>query len=102
MDSSLLDRYFKFVFIFWGFKTSLGRVYRFRNGRDFDDRKSILGFLFTFAGGTVPWQFKLQKCVALSTTDAEYIAAIEAGKEMLWMKWFLQELDLKQDEYVVY
>ena len=43
----------------------------------------------------------MQKCVALSTTEAKYIAANEAGKEMLWLKWFLQELGLKQDEYVV-
>ena len=38
----------------------------------------------------------------MSTTEAEYIAAAEAGKEMLWMMRFLQELGLKQDEYVVF
>ena len=43
----------------------------------------------------------MQKCVALSTTKAECIAANEAGKEMLWLKRFLQELGLKQDGYVV-
>uniref|UniRef100_A0A2N9I3V5 CCHC-type domain-containing protein n=1 Tax=Fagus sylvatica TaxID=28930 RepID=A0A2N9I3V5_FAGSY len=69
---------------------------------DLDGRKSTSGFLFTFAGGAVSWQSKLQKCVALSTTEAEYIAATEAGKEMLWMKRFLQDLGLKQDEYVVH
>jgi len=26
-----------------------------------------------------------QKCVALSTTEAEYIAATEAGKDICWM-----------------
>ena len=51
---------------------------------------------------TVSWQSKLQKCVALSTTEAEYIAATEAAKEMLWMKIFVQELGLMQDEYVVF
>ena len=69
---------------------------------DLDDRKSTSGFLFTFAGGAVSWQSRLQKCVALSTTEAEYIAATEAGKEMLWMQRFLQELGLKQDEFVVH
>ena len=48
------------------------------------------------------WQSRLQKCVALSTTEAEYIAAAEAGKEMLWMKRFLQELELQQDRYVIF
>ena len=58
-------------------------------------------YLFTFAGGAVSWQSRLQKCVALSTTKAEYIVANEAGKEMLWLKRLLQELGLKQDGYVV-
>ena len=57
--------------------------------------------MFTFSGGAISWQSKLQKCVALSTTEVEYIAAVEASKEMLWLKGFLQELGLKQDEYLV-
>ena len=69
---------------------------------DLDGRKSTSGFLFTFAGGAISWQSKLQKCVALSTTEAEYIAATEAGKEMLWMKRFLLELGLSQLTYVVF
>ena len=40
--------------------------------------------------------------VCLSTTEAEYIAATEAGKEMIWLKRFLQELGLNQMEYIVY
>ncbi|GKV32108.1 hypothetical protein SLEP1_g40737 [Rubroshorea leprosula] len=69
---------------------------------DLDNRKSISSYLFTFAGGAVSWQSKLQKCVALSTTEAEYIATTKAGKEILWMKRFLQELGLKQKESVVF
>ena len=53
-------------------------------------------YLFTFAGGAISWQSKLQKYVSLFTTEAEYIATTESGKEMLWMKQFLQELDVKQ------
>ena len=62
---------------------------------DLDCRKSTFGYLFTFAGGAISWQSKLQKWVSLSTTEAEYIVATEVGKAMLWMKRFLQELDLK-------
>ena len=69
---------------------------------DLDCRKSTFGYLFTFAGGAISWQSKLQKCVSLSTTEVEYIAATKAGKEMLWMKQFLQELDLKQRDYIVH
>ena len=61
---------------------------------DLDGRKSTLGFLFTFAGGAISWQSKLQKFVALSTTEVEFIAATDAGKEMLWLKRFLLELGL--------
>ena len=66
---------------------------------DLDDRRSTSGFLFTFAGGAISWQSKLQKCVALSTTEAEYIVATEAGKEMVWLKRFLLELGLKELNY---
>ena len=68
---------------------------------DVDSRKSTTGYLTIFAGGAMSWQSKLQKCVALSTTEAEYIAATEACKEMLWMKNFLLELGHKQEKYVL-
>lgn len=48
------------------------------------------------------WQSRLQKCVALSTTEAEFIAITEACKELLWLKKFLQELGLKQERYVLH
>ena len=59
-------------------------------------------YLHTFSGGAISWQSKLQKCVSLSTIEAEDIVAIKAGKEMLWMKRFLQELDLSQRDYIVH
>ena len=51
-----------------------------------DSRKSISGYLMTFVGGAVTWQSKLQKCIALSTTKAKFIAITEACKEVLWLK----------------
>ena len=56
---------------------------------DVDSRKSLSGYLLTFAGGLVSWQSRLQQCVALSTTEVEYIAITEGCKETLWMKNFL-------------
>ncbi|GJT79252.1 hypothetical protein Tco_1053594 [Tanacetum coccineum] len=44
---------------------------------------------------------QIAKCVALSTTEAEYMAATEACKELLWLKRFLQELGFKQQRYAV-
>ncbi|KAI5411708.1 hypothetical protein KIW84_056689 [Lathyrus oleraceus] len=69
---------------------------------DIDYRKSTYGFLITYSGGVVFWQLKLQKCIALSTTEAEFIAITEACKEMLWMKQFLHELGQEQHKYVVH
>ena len=62
---------------------------------DIDSRKSTSGYLMTFVVGAVSWQSKLQKCVALLTTEAEFIAFTVACKEELWLKKFLQELGLK-------
>ena len=42
--------------------------------------------------GAVSWSSKLQTLVALSTTEAEHISAVEAGKEILWMRQFMGEL----------
>ena len=69
--------------------------------RDIDTRKSTSGFVILFEGRVVSWQSKLQKCIALSMEEVEYVATTELCKEMLWMKKFLLELRLKQDEYVV-
>ena len=56
----------------------------------------------TYAGGVVSWQSRLQKTVVLSTTEAEYMAVVEAGKEILWMKDFIGELGIRQEEYRLY
>ena len=80
---------------FKGSESSLEGYTDYDMTRDLDCRKSTSGYLFTFAGGAISWQSKLQKCVSLSTIEAEYITTTEARKEMLWMKRFLQEMDLK-------
>ena len=38
------------------------------------------------------WSSRLQTLTALSTTEAEYISAVEAGKEVVWMRQLLAEL----------
>jgi len=69
---------------------------------DVDTRKSTTGYVYTFAGAAVSWVSRRQKVIALSTTEAEYIVATEACKEMLWMQCFLGELGIKQDKYVLH
>ena len=69
---------------------------------DLDSRKSTSGYLITFSRGAVSWQSKLQKRVALSSIEAEFIAVTKVCKELLWMKKFVQELGFKQDTYVMF
>ena len=55
-------------------------------GGDVSDRKSVSGVVFTLGGAPVSWSSKKQKCVALSSCEAEYIALSEAVKECLWFR----------------
>ncbi|CAL0318564.1 unnamed protein product [Lupinus luteus] len=50
---------------------------------DLDDRRSTTGFVFTLASGPIMWRSSVQSIVAMSTTEAEYMAAGEASKEAL-------------------
>ncbi|GAA0170424.1 hypothetical protein LIER_40959 [Lithospermum erythrorhizon] len=68
---------------------------------DIDSMRSTSGYLFTYTGGALSWQSKLQKCVALSTTEAEYIAMTGCCKEMLWHKRFFKELGIDQEKFTV-
>ena len=45
---------------------------------------------------------RLLKCVALSSTEAEYLEMAEAGNEMIWMIDYLEELGKKQHKKILY
>ena len=53
---------------------------------DLDQRRSISGYVFNLFGGAVSWMSKKQYVVALSTTEAEYMAATHASKEAVWLQ----------------
>ncbi|KAE8251016.1 hypothetical protein A4X13_0g4199 [Tilletia indica] len=57
---------------------------------DRDDRRSTSGFVFTVGGGAVSWGSRKQGAVALSTAEAEYVAAGVAGREALMLKGVLK------------
>ena len=59
---------------------------------DLDTRKSTSGYVVMMGSGAVSWSSKKQATVALSSTDAEYIAAVAAGKEILWLRELMREL----------
>ena len=61
---------------------------------DINDRKSTSGFVFILAGAAISWSSKKQPVIALSSTEAEYIAAAHAVKEAVWLRRLLTELGL--------
>ena len=47
--------------------------------------------MFTAFGTVISWKASLQKVVALSTTEAKYIALTETVKESLWLESITKE-----------
>lgn len=48
------------------------------------------------------WRSSLQKVVALSTTEAEYIVVSDAVREGIWLKGICEELKLNSGEFEVH
>jgi hypothetical protein len=67
---------------------------------DLDERKSTTGYAFYVGDGCVSWNSKRQPTVALSTAEAEYMAATQATKEALWLKQLLNELGFTQSQAI--
>ena len=63
-------------------------------GGNLDDRRSTTGYTFIISGGAVTWSSKKQQTVALSSTEAEYMALTQATKEAVWIKHLLTELNI--------
>ena len=62
---------------------------------DVDTRRSITGYIFFISGGPVSWQSRMQTSVALSSMEAEYMAASAATQEALWQTRLLQQLGMR-------
>jgi hypothetical protein len=61
---------------------------------DVNDCRSTLGYIFILAGTAVSWSLKKQTSVALSSTEAKYIASMHTAKELIWLRELLTRLDL--------
>ena len=61
-----------------------------------DDWKSIGGFAFLLNGAAISWNSKKQATVALSSTEAEYMALTQATKESIWLQQLLLNLGARK------
>ena len=52
---------------------------------DLDDRKSTAGYVFTLGSRPITWDCKKQSALALSSTEVEYRAVVQASKESMWL-----------------
>jgi len=55
-------------------------------------RHLISGYSYHFSRGAISWSSKKQLIIALSSTEAKYIAQTHAAKEAIWLRVFLDEI----------
>ena len=65
-----------------------------------DTRRSVTGFVFYLAGAPICWQSRQQPTVALSSMEAEYMAACSTTQEALWLIAILKGLGFSQSKPV--
>lgn len=58
------------------------------------DRRSYTGYCFIMSGSVISYEAKKQKTVALSSTEAEYMAMSESCKEAIYLRNVLSELSV--------
>ena len=68
---------------------------------DVSHRRSITGIAIFYGGAVIAYKSKFQKTVALSSTEAEFAAACEAGKIILYLRTILEELGMEQEKATI-
>ena len=53
--------------------------------------------MFFVGEGAISWNSKRQPTIALSTTEAEYMATTQAAKEAIWLRQLLADVGFTQD-----
>lgn len=61
-------------------------------GGDLGDRVSITGYFFKLANAAISWTSRTQKSVALSSTEAEYMALSDCSRQAIWIRNLLIEI----------
>ena len=61
-------------------------------GNNVIDRRSYTDLCFTLSGCVISWETKKQRTVALSSTEAEYMAITEGCREAIYLRNLLHEI----------
>jgi hypothetical protein len=67
-----------------------------------ESRKSQSGSIHYFLGAPLAWESCRQRCVSLSSCEAEYVALVTSATELLWLKKVLIELDFPQNNNCIF
>ena len=65
------------------------------------DRRSGSGAAVNVAGVAVSWLSRTQKCVTLSTTEAEYVAMTDGLKEAIYVRNVLSFMDFRRRKIIL-
>ena len=65
---------------------------------DKDTRRTRYGFAIYLGNNLIAWRSKLHPSIALSTAEAEYIAASQATKTIKYLRYLLKELGIPQNK----
>jgi hypothetical protein len=61
-----------------------------------DQRKSVSGYVVLMGNSPIAWSSKQQATVALSSCEAEYLASAHCARQLIWLRYLLEELGYPQ------
>ena len=68
---------------------------------DTKHRKSVTGIILMYAGGAVGYTTRFQDTIAHSSAEAEFTAACDAGKQILYFRSLLEQMNISQPEATI-
>ena len=68
---------------------------------DIDDGRSVTGHIFYLGESPITWCSQKQETVALSSCEAEFMAATETSEQAIWLQDILSEITGRECEKVI-
>lgn len=106
---SAIKRIFRYLKGTINFKLLYGQTNEFLTGysdsdwaSDLDERRSTTGYVFIIYGGAISWCTKRQPTIALSSTEAEYMALTSTIQEGIWLKAIYKEIFAEEEKITIF